>query len=537
MEKEPEIPVYGEVCKRKLKRKRQRMLLTELFFDFSKNTTLHGLRYVTDSGLEIIEKIFWTLTFFVSVALSFYFIFNVWHKWKTSPVIVSFSEKHISVEAVPFPSVTICPQMKSMSHKKHNNQSESNDDDNQQYPNSTYYDEDVREALSLMCDSVISPFAKIFSHIDASVVNQLYNLSLDYENMFAGCNQYMTKPRGCTYSFKKSLTEDGVCYTYNGLSDEEILRGENIQQEFKYTQANQATRNWTMADGYITDDPKAYPVRGLNSAEDRNMGFKLNIRHDIKNEICQKVYSTYKIYLHHPADLPQSSSYYFAALPDQLSSMALQFTMVTTSKTLKSYPLETRQCYFPEDKWLKYFQLYTYNNCKLECLRNITYKLCGCVAYYMPHSDSNEICAARAAACIHFGKTLVLRKWKECNCLPACNSVQYNADIHKDYYDAAKGRRLRNKQKNKGIINYPLAKVNIFYKEPMFMSIRRSELFGLTDFLGQCGGLLGLFLGFSFLSLIEIFYFVTFRVYYTFKMDLKREKEQNISYGTKQHDK
>ncbi|KAI8424535.1 hypothetical protein MSG28_002992 [Choristoneura fumiferana] len=39
--------------------------------------------------------------------------------------------------------------------------------------------------------------------------------------------------------------------------------------------------------------------------------------------------------------------------------------------------------------------------------------------------------------------------------------------------------------------------------------MRRSELFGLTDFLANCGGLLGLFLGFSFLSLIEIFYFCT----------------------------
>lgn len=45
----------------------------------------------------------------------------------------------------------------------------------------------------------------------------------------------------------------------------------------------------------------------------------------------------------------------------------------------------------------------------------------------------------------------------------------------------------------------------------------RSELFGLTDFLANCGGLLGVFLGFSFLSLVEIFYFFTLR--YILKTD------------------
>ncbi|CAG9795043.1 unnamed protein product [Diatraea saccharalis] len=55
-ENENETPVYGNVCKRKLRRKRQRLLLTELFLDFSKNTTLHGLRYITQIGLETIEK-------------------------------------------------------------------------------------------------------------------------------------------------------------------------------------------------------------------------------------------------------------------------------------------------------------------------------------------------------------------------------------------------------------------------------------------------------------------------------------------------
>ncbi|KAG6463948.1 hypothetical protein O3G_MSEX014180 [Manduca sexta] len=53
----------------------------------------------------------------------------------------------------------------------------------------------------------------------------------------------------------------------------------------------------------------------------------------------------------------------------------------------------------------------------------------------------------------------------------------------------------------------------MYFKSPRFMSMRRSELFGLTDFIANCGGLLGLFLGFSFLSLAEIFYYMTLRYF------------------------
>lgn len=42
--------------------------------------------------------------------------------------------------------------------------------------------------------------------------------------------------------------------------------------------------------------------------------------------------------------------------------------------------------------------------------------------------------------------------------------------------------------------------------------MQRSEVYGYTDFLANCGGLLGLFLGFSILSIVEIIYFLTLRL-------------------------
>lgn len=40
-------------------------------------------------------------------------ITNTYNKWDDSPVIVTFSEKMISTRDIPFPAVTICPEIKS----------------------------------------------------------------------------------------------------------------------------------------------------------------------------------------------------------------------------------------------------------------------------------------------------------------------------------------------------------------------------------------------------------------------------------------
>uniref|UniRef100_A0A182YSZ3 Pickpocket n=1 Tax=Anopheles stephensi TaxID=30069 RepID=A0A182YSZ3_ANOST len=58
---------------------------------------------------------------------------------------------------------------------------------------------------------------------------------------------------------------------------------------------------------------------------------------------------------------------------------------------------------------------------------------------------------------------------------------------------------------------YYITTLAIYFKESYFITSKRSELYGWVDFLANCGGLFGLFMGVSILSLLEIFYFITIR--------------------------
>lgn len=55
--------------------------------------------------------------------------------------------------------------------------------------------------------------------------------------------------------------------------------------------------------------------------------------------------------------------------------------------------------------------------------------------------------------------------------------------------------------------------LTVYFKDKQFISTRRSELYGPTDILANCGGLLGLFMGMSVLSIVEMIYHCTLRLW------------------------
>lgn len=99
----------------------------------------------------------------------------------------------------------------------------------------------------------------------------------------------------------------------------------------------------------------------------------------------------------------------------------------------------------------------------------------------------------------------------DCECLPGCTSLVYNAEtsqadfMWENLFMAYKA----NMSEFPGI---QLTRINIFFKEQQFITSERNELYGQTDFLANCGGILGLFTGFSFLSIVEVIYFLSLKL-------------------------
>lgn len=76
------------------------------------------------------------------------------------------------------------------------------------------------------------------------------------------------------------------------------------------------------------------------------------------------------------------------------------------------------------------------------------------------------------------------------------------------------------------------AKLVVQYKESEFFAMKRSELYGMTDFIANCGGLLGLFIGVSLLSFVEVFYFCTIKCFSTYRIFQRSKMTTRITAAT-----
>jgi amiloride-sensitive sodium channel len=176
--------------------------------------------------------------------------------------------------------------------------------------------------------------------------------------------------------------------------------------------------------------------------------------------------------------------------------------MMTTSPKLQSYDPKVRQCFFEDEKKLRFFKLYTQSNCEIECLANFTLNTCGCVKFSMPHDDETNICGQDKLECYNDAEDQLLEaKLKqglslatgttECNCKPSCTSIHYNAEISQTDFNVLEYIKAIGDPAANATNKFVMSKLKIFFKEPQFITSKRSELYGLSEFLANCGGILG----------------------------------------------
>ncbi|XP_068910398.1 pickpocket protein 28-like [Tenebrio molitor] len=280
-----------------------------------------------------------------------------------------------------------------------------------------------------------------------------------------------------------------------------------IRNNFRYLPKDEAqprnTSHWSVDENYNRTREEVFPVRATSTAD--NLYLTLHSPANDVNPACAQQ-KGFKILFHHPAEIPTSSTDYIVLARDEAYNIKLIPDVTVTASTLINYEPHKRGCFFSHEKTLKFYKTYTERNCKLECLANYTLQHCKCVSYYLPNDGKTTICGLLDHACEDTAEDDLLHLDMEseisatdgtksglpfCDCLPLCTSIVYNADITQSH-------------------NYDI-NVNVAFKDTKFTIRERNELFSNTDFWASCGGLFGLFTGFSVISLAEIIYYLSLR--------------------------
>lgn len=176
----------------------------------------------------------------------------------------------------------------------------------------------------------------------------------------------------CTEFFSEIITEEGFCYTFNVLDASELFRDDILAKDFEYLKHNKSSTNWTLEDGYSTTDSETFPYRVLGPGAKAGLNVVLKLSDFDLDYMCRGPVQGFKILLHTPGEMPRVSQQFFRIPLEQEVVVSVKPNMITTSEGLADYLPERRQCYFNNERYLKFFKVYTQANCELECLANFT---------------------------------------------------------------------------------------------------------------------------------------------------------------------
>ncbi|EDW26343.1 GL26473 [Drosophila persimilis] len=479
-----------------------------IIHEYCDYTTIHGIRYLGEKKRPWLERLFWVSVLLLSIFTCCKLTLNIWDKWDHQSGDRQLRREFHARLADPLRQ------------------------------------KELYTAVTQVCEPHLHDIALgKNTKKGMEIIDSLTEVSPLFDDTYLNC-KWRNMPVKCSDIFHKFVTEDGVCYSFNSLSPAEIYRPEGIIPDFIFREENRLSMDWNVEDGYSASaDTSPYPNRVLGPGSRAGLYLFMGGMEMDFDDMCRGPVQGFKILLHTPGDVAQVSKQYFRIPFDQEVLISIRPKIITTSDGLKHYEPGRRQCYFQKERDLRFFNIYSQSNCELECLANFTLTKCGCVKFSMPRNVNMPVCGAANVKCYHKAEDeLLLREFTqglvssgentrgetECNCLPSCTSIAYEAEISQadfDYKTVINRDTPEGKETQTKLEGMKMSRVSLFFKEAQFLTSRRSELYGTTDFLANCGGLLGLFMGVSMLSIVELVYFCTVRLISNLRMRRKTRKE------------
>lgn len=422
---------------------------------------------------------------------------DIYDKRQNKPVMISFAKKLTSTFEIPFPAITICQESLSENAERILLKFQEN------------RTLDIDELLSLELINQVYDLNLKLNALNMTsgannFPNELEKIAMPLDKIFDTCRYGSFRFSDCKKYFTKIITDVGVCYTFNMLDYRDLFNADHLDESLKSPDHGKKA-DWFLEKEYRSLKLETYPRRVLGS------GLMAGLSIQLKN-------NNFRLAIHTPAEIPQISKQFISIQGQKQTTIALRPQMIYASKDLNGYNPNKRQCYLPGERNLKFFKVYSKSSCELECLADVSYRECGCIKFSMPHGNETNICDNSKLECLHdaemkyilldlkiklfekqlakdkkAGKSLktdakTLEIPKSCNCLPSCASLQFDAEISQTNTKS------------------DVTQINIYFKEAFFSRLKRYEMYGWSEFLSNCGGTLGLFLGCSICSIIEIIY-------------------------------
>ncbi|XP_031627361.1 pickpocket protein 28-like [Contarinia nasturtii] len=496
-------------------------VLRKFFKQFGNNSSIHGVRYFTNKTLHWSERLWWIIGFVFTLWLCGLMIRDGWNYWNENPMTVKVG-KRTQVSAIPFPAITICPLVKVLKHdldriNAHMYMKESSSIEATQL-----------STLALFCPTLYRKYKSNVEFANESMYRMIEDLAPNQDYVIHSCRWQQNKVN-CLEYISPVITDEGFCFTFNPLNSYDMYT-EEVDAAMKRVTNIPKMSAWSLDNGYeVNSNGSEYPLRMFGSGQNNNLNMILSSDKQDNDFMCDSGQEGYIVMLDMPGESATRTQERIRFIAPQSESIKIRIEpkLTDTSNGLSNYKPAHRQCFYQSERQLRFFKIYTKYNCNMECIANFIQMECGCVKFNMPRDKNTKICGVKLRKCYgnaqfsFQGRTGRLFRAK-CNCMEACTEIEYDLKIDQE--------PLFDENGGKGNYTRPQkTKLSIYFEDQTIETLTRVETYTYTDFLAICGGLLGLFLGISFLSIIEIVYYATLRVFWDIHLSRPETIEKSFN--------
>lgn len=477
--------------------------LSSAIDEYCREGSLHGLKYLRNPELTRVERIFWLVIFSLSVYCSIILTWESYVGMMNNQVQMNFNPISTPIWDIPFPGIMICsanPVRKSVF----------NLDDPKNRSDLMYFSK-------LVCPQHESFGPKNYNMTyDEDFFRFIHDAAIPCEHLFKKC-VWNDKKRDCCSLFKPVVSKSGQCFAFNDYPGQMLYRNftPDVGDMFKF---NERVLYWHVATGYPSRIGNLWktilPLWSEHMGEQYGLTVTLNVNLDEYQEKCSGGESVSTVHVYSPLEIGDSASV-VKLRNGYTTRISLYPSLIISRDDLRSVPLEQRGCLFQDEGQLKYFKGWSQSNCLSECLITNILNRCNCVPFdfrRIVDVFNYHYCTDGQMPCLF--ETLemmsLLHKsvgvFRPCECLPLCSTLYFEFQTRAQPIVTTKTKPSWAKGYNKSQ-ETDITQVSVFYPQAEFSALSRVNTASFTNFMGVAGGLLGLFLGFSFLSGFEMLYY------------------------------
>ncbi|XP_050294287.1 pickpocket protein 28-like [Anthonomus grandis grandis] len=442
--------------------------------------SISGVNYTTyDPKRSLLERLFWAAIILAMASLATWQGLKVYTHYLERPVIVTMDNAYFEWELF-FPTATLCFQdLKSKSvlrglfqtYDTKYNYSDNSIDEFLSYINDLAFKnylnyEDYEPYANGIKKEYLQP-EDYMQVLDAAV----YTLKFEKPKPGRSVNYPVIFPLNTTRPVIRVFTEWGPCMVANA----------NISifyspQYFNSTKA------------YTDYQPVKYSANTMATI-------------GVKASSSKPLY----IYIHSPNEVPDILDKKSVVISQSYKKTKYEAEAVFTTDDVLPLTIKQKNCrlpYEPNVEPLRHSPVYSNNLCKYECRIILALKYCNCTPYYYRRLPYEPICNFTGLYCLSKYKDEFIHMTnvpKECpNCVQNCDITIY---------------RETNIESEAEFIQ-KIFSMTLTFPQKRFL---RTLIFNKIDLTVQIGGIFGLFLGSSLLSLVEIIYVLTIRQFFGIK--------------------